>query len=118
LISIATKDFSFVVEDNLTEIFSAFSHLGIHVHMMENSALNFSACVACSEEKIKALIDQLPKFNIRYNTNLAILTIRHPNKMVVDQLLQHKEILMEQRNRSTSRYVVRGKWILPEPVKV
>jgi hypothetical protein len=49
---------------------------------------------------------------------LAILTIRHPNKMVVDQLLQHKEILMEQRNRSTARYVVRGKWILPEPVKV
>jgi aspartate kinase len=118
LISIATKDFSFVVEDNLTEIFSAFSQLGIHVHMMENSALNFSACVACSEEKIKALIEHLPNFNVRYNTNLAILTVRHPNKMVVDQLLQHKEILLEQRNRGTARYVVRGNWILPEQVKV
>jgi aspartate kinase len=42
LVSISTKDFSFVVEDNLTFIFNTFASLGIHVHMMEYSALNFS----------------------------------------------------------------------------
>jgi aspartate kinase len=118
LVSISTKDFSFVVEDNLTEIFAAFSNLGIHVHMMENSALNFSACLACSEDKMIELMKSLSKFTVRYNTGVSVLTVRHPNKMVVNQLLQHKEVLLEQQNRTTSRYVVRGNWILPEQVKV
>ncbi|MFM7770204.1 MAG: hypothetical protein ACKO8Q_06560, partial [Bacteroidota bacterium] len=106
------------VEDNLTEIFAAFSNLGIHVHMMENSALNFSACLACSEDKMIELMKSLSKFTVRYNTGVSVLTVRHPNKMVVNQLLHHKEVLLEQQNRTTSRYVVRGNWILPEQVKV
>ena len=117
LISISTKDFSFVVEDNLTFIFNAFANLGIHVHMMENSALNFSVCIPSDSNKLKALIEQLSDFHVRYNDNVSILTIRHPKPMVMQQLLQYKEVLLEQRNRTTVRFVIRGSWNLPEPIK-
>ena len=117
LISISTKDFSFVVEDNLTFIFKTFADLGIHVHMMENSALNFSVCIPSEPTKLKALIEQLSDFHVRYNDNVSILTIRHPKPMVMQQLLQYKEVLLEQRNRTTVRFVIRGKWNLPEPIK-
>ncbi len=117
LISISTKDFSFVVEDNLTFIFNAFANLGIHVHMMENSALNFSVCIPSDSNKLKALIEQLSDFHVRYNNNVCILTIRHPKPMVMQQLLQYKEVLLEQRNRTTVRFVIRGTWNLPEPIK-
>ena len=117
LISISTKDFSFVVEDNLTFIFKTFANLGIHVHMMENSALNFSVCIQSDPNKLKALIEQLSDFHVRYNDNVSILTIRHPKPMVMQQLLQYKEVLLEQRNRTTVRFVIRGKWNLPEPIK-
>ncbi len=117
LISISTKDFSFVVEDNLTFIFNAFANLGIHVHMMENSALNFSVCIPSDSNKLKALIEQLSDFHVRYNDNVSILTIRHPEPMVMQQLLQYKEVLLEQRNRTTVRFVIRGTWNLPEPIK-
>lgn len=117
LISISTTDFSFVVEDNLTVIFDAFSKLGIHVHMMENSALNFSACIACERAKLDALVELLPTFHIRYNEQVSLLTVRHPRAFVLDQLLQGKEILLEQRNRTTTRFVVRGTWSFPEPIK-
>ncbi|MFM1771097.1 MAG: hypothetical protein RLZZ71_239 [Bacteroidota bacterium] len=117
LISISTKDFSFVVEDNLTFIFNAFANLGIHVHMMENSALNFSVCIPSDSNKLKALIEQLSDFHVRYNDNVSILTIRHPKPMVMQQLLQYKEVLLEQRNRTTVRFVIRGTWNLPEPIK-
>jgi len=117
LISISTKDFSFVVEDNLTFIFNAFANLGIHVHMMENSALNFSVCIPSDSSKLKALIEQLSDFHVRYNDNVSILTIRHPKPMVMQQLLQYKEVLLEQRNRTTVRFVIRGTWNLPEPIK-
>ncbi len=117
LVSISTKDFSFVVEDNLTFIFKTFANLGIHVHMMENSALNFSVCIQSDPNKLKALIEQLSDFHVRYNDNVSILTIRHPKPMVMQQLLQYKEVLLEQRNRTTVRFVIRGKWNLPEPIK-
>ena len=117
LMSISTKDFSFVVEDNLTFIFKTFADLGIHVHMMENSALNFSVCIPSEPAKLKALIEQLSDFHVRYNDNVCILTIRHPKPMVMQQLLQYKEVLLEQRNRTTVRFVIRGTWNLPEPIK-
>jgi aspartate kinase len=117
LVSLSTKDFSFVVEDNLTFIFNTFASLGIHVHMMENSALNFSVCIPSDKNKLKALIEQLSDFNVRYNDNVSILTIRHPKPMVMQQLLQYKEVLLEQRNRTTVRFVIRGTWNLPEPIK-
>ena len=117
LISISTKDFSFVVEDNLTFIFKTFAQLGIHVHMMENSALNFSVCIPSDKNKLQALIEQLSDFHVRYNDHVSILTIRHPKPMVMQQLLQYKEVLLEQRNRTTVRFVIRGTWNLPEPIK-
>jgi aspartate kinase len=117
LVSISTKDFSFVVEDNLTLIFNTFASLGIHVHMMENSALNFSVCIPSDKNKLKALIEQLSDFHVRYNDHVSILTIRHPKPMVMQQLLQYKEVLLEQRNRTTVRFVIRGTWNLPEPIK-
>jgi len=117
LVSISTKDFSFVVEDNLTFIFNTFASLGIHVHMMENSALNFSVCIPSDKNKLKALIEQLSDFHVRYNDHVSILTIRHPMPMVMQQLLQYKEVLLEQRNRTTVRFVIRGTWNLPEPIK-
>ncbi|MDP4630320.1 MAG: aspartate kinase [Flavobacteriales bacterium] len=117
LVSISTKDFSFVVEDNLTFIFNTFANLGVHVHMMENSALNFSVCIPSDKNKLKALIEQLSDFNVRYNDYVSILTIRHPKPMVMQQLLQYKEVLLEQRNRTTVRFVIRGTWNLPEPIK-
>ena len=117
LVSISTKDFSFVVEDNLTFIFNTFASLGIHVHMMENSALNFSVCIHSDKNKLKSLIEQLSDFHVRYNDNVSILTIRHPKPMVMQQLLQYKEVLLEQRNRTTVRFVIRGNWNLPEPIK-
>ena len=117
LVSISTKDFSFVVEDNLTFIFNTFANLGIHVHMMENSALNFSVCIPSDSDKLIALVEQLSDFHVRYNDKVSILTIRHPKPMVMQQLLQYKEVLLEQRNRTTVRFVIRGNWNLPEPIK-
>ena len=117
LVSISTKDFSFVVEDNLTFIFNTFANLGIHVHMMENSALNFSVCIPSDSDKLIALVEQLSDLHVRYNDKVSILTIRHPKPMVMQQLLQYKEVLLEQRNRTTVRFVIRGNWNLPEPIK-
>ncbi len=108
LLSITPKDFSFVVEDNLKEIFEMLSEIGIRIHMMENSALNFSICTDKDEYKQEKLISMLKnKYNIRYNENMQLLTARHYNDDNIKMLTKDKEILLEQRNRQTVRFVVR-----------
>ena len=108
LISITPKDFSFVVEDNLREIFDLLSQIGIRIHLMENSALNFSICIDKDEYKQEKLFDVLKnKYTIRYNENLVLLTARHYTEENIRMLTKDKEILLEQRNRQTIRFVAR-----------
>ena len=108
LISITPKDFSFVVEDNLKEIFDLLSQIGIRIHLMENSALNFSICIDKDEYKQEKLFDVLKnKYTIRYNENLVLLTARHYTEENIRMLTKEKEILLEQRNRQTIRFVAR-----------
>ncbi|MEZ4798901.1 MAG: aspartate kinase [Flavobacteriales bacterium] len=108
LISITPRDFSFVVEDNLKEIFELLSTIGVRIHLMENSALSFSICVDKDEYKQEALFRALKeKYTIRYNEGLTLLTARHYNDENIKMLTANREILLEQRNRQTIRFVAR-----------
>jgi aspartate kinase len=106
LISISTKDFSFVVEDNIVEIFNQLHLLGIKVQMMENSALSFTMCIQCEPHKLNALITSLEhKYTIRYNEGVKLLTIRHYQTSDLLRMAQ-QSVLMEQKNRTTVRWVI------------
>ena len=108
LISISAKDFSFIAEDNLANIFGLFASLPVKINLMQNSAISFSVCVDNDEFKIPQLIEQLQKdFKVLYNTNLLLYTIRHYYQSTIDEIAEGKEILLEQRSRHTAQLVLR-----------
>jgi aspartate kinase len=108
LISISAKDFSFVSEDNLSNIFAAFAAQGVKINLMQNSAISFSVCVDDDEFKIPLLIAELQKdYKVLYNTNLLLYTIRHYYPSTVETITAGKEILVEQRSRNTAQFVMR-----------
>jgi aspartate kinase len=108
LISITPPDLTFVVEENLSHIFSVFSEFKVQTHLMQNSALNFSVCVNNDQRKIPALIEALSKdYKVLFNKGLSLLTVRHFSEELLKELLQGKEILLEQKTRNTARYVYR-----------
>ncbi len=108
LISISAKDFSFIAEDSLANIFTLFASLGVKINLMQNSAISFSVCVDDDEFKIPALIERLQKeFKILYNNELMLYTIRHYFQTTIDSLTAGKEILLEQRSRHTAQFVIR-----------
>jgi len=110
LISIAAKDFSFIAEDNLAVIFGLFAKTGVKINLMQNSAISFSVCVDDDEFKIPALIEDLRKeFKVLYNSSLELYTIRNYFQSTIDMLSADKEILVEQRSRTTVQLVMRGK---------
>jgi len=108
LLSIQPKDFSFIAEDNLGEIFNLFSKHGVRVNMMQNSAISFSVCTDDDEHKIAALIHELQMhFKVLYNKNVQLMTIRNYNPEIIAKLSANKIILIEQRSRNTHQMVMK-----------
>jgi aspartate kinase len=108
LVSIRPNDFSFVMGDNLSRIFRYFSDNGIKVNIVEASAVSIDVCVNDEKEKVKSFIEDLgPEFSIVYNDNVEMLTIRHYTEDSIKNLIDGKEVLLEQKTRSTVRFVVK-----------
>lgn len=108
LISISAKDYSFVMEDSLSDIFGTFSKFGVQINLMQNSAISFSACVDFDAQKTMKLIDELKKnYKILYNDNLELVTIRHYDKKTIDRVTAEKDILVEQKSRNTARFILK-----------
>ena len=108
LLSIQPKDFSFIAEDNLSNIFTILSKNNIHVNMMQNSAISFSICTDFDSHKINPLIEELQKeFKVLYNNPVQLMTIRNYDQDTITKLSAGKIILIEQRSRNTHQMVLK-----------
>jgi aspartate kinase len=109
LISIQPKDFSFIAEDNLSDIFDLFSKHGVKINLMQLSAISFSVCCDHDEFKIQNLVNELQtQFKILYNSGLELMTVRYYTQETIDTLTVQKIILLEQRSRFTVQMVMRN----------
>ena len=109
LISILPKDFSFVMGDNLSRMFHTFILHGIKVNLVEASAVSIDVCVDDERRKVEVLLTDLEtEYSAFYNENVELLSIRHYTQESIDRITVGREILLEQRTRSTVRYVVRN----------
>jgi aspartate kinase len=109
LVSISPKDFSFMVEENLSDIFGMLAKYRINVNLMQHSALSFQVCVDNDIDKVSQLYVELEKsFNLQLEENLELITVRNYNQSTVDRLLAGKKLLVEQKNSHTVRLVVRS----------
>ncbi len=108
LITILPRDFSFIMDENLSRIFDVFMEHGIKVNLVEASAVSIDVCVDDERRRIDILIEDMStEFAIVYNENVEMLTVRHYTPAAVNKITVGREILLEQRTRSTVRFVVR-----------
>ncbi len=109
LISIIAQDFSFIMEENLSHIFSLLAKHGLKANLMQNSALSFSICMDDKGERVDAFMKECGgEYKTLYNQGLSLLTVRHYNEAKLAELLTNREVLVEQKSRRTARYVLKG----------
>lgn len=107
LLSITPRDLSFVVEENLSGIFGLFADHGVRINMMQNSAVAFTVCVD-NDNRLKPLVMELRRdYEVKWNEDLELLTVRHPDEATLAKLTSGREILLEQRSRTTARFVLK-----------
>ncbi|MDR0969544.1 MAG: aspartate kinase [Lentimicrobiaceae bacterium] len=108
LVSIYPLDHSFMNEKNLHTLFGFFDGLNIHINLMQTSALSLSVCFDENSELLSALINSLKDhFIVYYNTGLQLFTIRHYTEGIEKELIKNREILLEQRSRTTFQLVLK-----------
>lgn len=106
LISFSVKDFTFISEKNLGTIFNALSELRLKINLMQNSAISFSVCTDCHEQRLQKLLQTLQdQFVIHYNTGLTLYTIKNYDTASINKTITDKEVLLEQRTRTTFQFV-------------
>ncbi|WP_317043683.1 aspartate kinase [Hymenobacter glacialis] len=106
LLSFASKDFSFISEENMAVIFAALAQAKLKINVMQNSAISFSVCVDYSERRVSQLLDVLrEQFTLHYNTGLTLFTIKNYDAASIARLTEGKRLLLEQRTRSTFQFV-------------
>lgn len=107
LISITAKDYSFISENNLSEIFLLFAKNNLKINMMQSSALSFSVSFDYAEAKFINLLNSLKeRYKVKYNNNLLLITLRHYTETNLKDLTANKTILLEQISRNTIQLVV------------
>jgi aspartate kinase len=108
LITIQPKDFSFIVEKNLTQIFQLLSEEKIKVNIMQNSAISFSVAANNDARKVNAIIEKLnAHFKIQITENAELITIRHYNETILQALTLGKRTLLEQKSKNVAQLLVK-----------
>lgn len=109
LLKMSSKDFSFIVEENISEIFALLHQYQMRVEMIQNSAISFSICIYNKYEKLEPLLKALKtKFKVEFTDGVSLYTIRHFDKPAIN-FIKNKvgEILLEQRTLNTAQFVVK-----------
>ncbi|WP_316815217.1 aspartate kinase [Pedobacter nyackensis] len=110
LLSIFPKDFSFIIEENLSDIFSLFHKHRVKINTMLNSAISFSISFDYDAKKLDKLMTDLSKdYKVKYNTGVELVTIRYYNQETIDRVTVNKSILLEVKSRNTCQVVMRDK---------
>ena len=107
LLTIFPKDFSFVAEENLSEIFSLFAKYRVRINMMQNSALSFSVCTGTDLERVKECVEEMQtRYKVKYNEHVTLVTVRHYTPESIRRVTEGRTILLRQTSRTTIQYVL------------
>jgi aspartate kinase len=108
LLSLSSIDFSFIIEENISEIFALFHQYKIKVSLIQNSAISFSVCIEDKFVNFRELKNILSKkFKVSYNEKVSLYTIRHFDEKAAKMVEKDKTVLLKQISRETMQIVTK-----------
>jgi aspartate kinase len=106
LMRIATRDFSFIAEEHLSQIFSLLAKFKIKISLMQNSAISLDLCLEDMYSTIAAFEEELQKeFDTETIKNVSLFTIRNANLEQLNKFYQGKTVLLEQISQKTIQVI-------------
>ena len=108
LLKLSSLDFSFIVEDNISEIFQILHENKMKVDLIQNSAISFSVCIYDKYNRLKELLSILKAtFKVECVEQVSLFTIRHFKENSANEILKKNQLLLEQRTNEILQMVVK-----------
>ena len=107
LITMRAKDFAFVLEESLSEIFEIIHRHRLKVSLIQSSAVTISVCVDDTRFVAEAIEELKHHFNVTYNDHLSLLTIRGTTPEILERAKAGRTVMLSQTTRRTARLVVK-----------
>tara|TARA_B100000780_G_scaffold36323_1_gene22630 strand:+ start:450 stop:1703 length:1254 start_codon:yes stop_codon:yes gene_type:complete len=104
---LSSLDFSFIIEDNISDIFKLLHLYQMRVELIQNSAISFSVCITNKYDRLNELVSQLKhRFKVEVNNNVSLYTIRHFDQKAIEKIKKNKKkIILEQRTQDTIQFI-------------
>ena len=107
LIRIATRDFSFIAEEHLSQIFAQLAKYKIKISLMQNSAISLALCLEDKYGHIDELNQELQTiFSTELTKNVSLFTVRNAKLEDLNKFYENKNILLEQISQKTIQVVI------------
>ncbi|MEE4000101.1 aspartate kinase [Tenacibaculum sp. FZY0031] len=107
LVAISAKDFSFMVEDNISDVFKKLHDYNLKVNLIQNSAISFSVCIEDKYNKFEDFYNDLKgAYNIRAYKETTLYTIRHFNDEAIKTIRKRGKSIIRQINTETAQLVI------------
>ena len=102
MLELSSKDFSFVEEKPIAELFHLFEKLKIKPNLTQNAAISMICVLDDRTDKIEKLALAASEFfDINVTKGLTLLTIRHYTKDIYEKLSAGRKTLLQQRTNDT-----------------
>ena len=109
LLNLSTKDFSFIGESSVSDLYEIFAELKLKPNLTQNGAINFMVCLDDLPEKIEKLaLKASDFFDVHLERDLTLLSIRHYTEEKLQELKEGRKIVLEQRTPNTVLVLMRS----------
>ncbi len=108
MMHLKTKDFSFIGEAPMSQLYEIFGLLKVKPNLIQTGAISLQLCLDDHEEKINQLANECSiLFDVQLEKQLNLLTIRHYNFEIMNEMVRSKDLLLEQKTKETLQCVYR-----------
>ena len=110
LVSISSLDFSFIVEENISDIFKLFHKYQLKVNLIQNSAISFSVCVDNNLNHFDLFYNEIKKmYKVSFIKNVDLFTVRHFTENSLEGIYKLGTSLVSQINKNTAQIIIQKK---------
>jgi aspartate kinase len=110
LVSISSLDFSFIVEENISDIFKLFHKYQLKVNLIQNSAISFSVCVDNNLNHFDLFYNEIKNmYKVSFVKNVDLFTVRHFTENSLEGIYKLGTSLVTQINKNTAQIIIQKK---------
>ena len=110
LVSISSIDFSFIVEENISDIFKLFHKYQLKVNLIQNSAISFSVCVDNNLNHFDLFYNEIKNmYKVSFVKNVDLFTVRHFTENSLEGIYKLGTSLVTQINKNTAQIIIQKK---------